>query len=116
MKLALTATAPKFDAPFERRFGRCAYFIVVDTETREWQALPNPATEARGGAGTQAAQFIANQGVTAVVSGRFGPNAYAALNAAGLQMYTAGQGSVDALFEEYLAGKLKSAGDAASSA
>jgi len=43
-----------------------------------------------GGAGTLAAQFAANQHVSSVISGDFGPNAYNALQAAGITMYLFG--------------------------
>ncbi len=72
------------------RFGRGAYFLVVDTDTLEWQAHPNPGVGASGGAGTLAAQFVANQKAKAVISGDFGPNAYEALQAAGVAMYLFG--------------------------
>jgi len=106
MKLAITGGTPQIETQLERRFGRCAYFIIVDTETRAWEAFPNPAAEARGGAGTQAAQFLANQGVEAVISGDFGPNAFTALDAASIQMYTAQEGQADTLVDDFLAERL----------
>jgi predicted Fe-Mo cluster-binding NifX family protein len=45
---------------------------------------------AAGGAGSQAAQFVAQQGADAVISGDFGPNAYIALAAAEIKMYLHG--------------------------
>ena len=86
MKLAITSSSTEFDAPLEARFGRCIYFIIVDSGTREFRALPNPAADSQHGAGTQAAQFIANQGVGAVISGSFGPNAFSVLESAGVKM------------------------------
>ena len=106
MKLAITGGTPQFDTQLERRFGRCAYVIIVDTETRAWESFPNPAAEARGGAGTQAAQFLANKGVEAVVSGDFGPNAFTALDAASIQMYSAQEGQAEALVDDFLAERL----------
>ncbi len=106
MKLAITGGIPQIETQLERRFGRCAYFIVVDTETRAWEAFPNPAADARGGAGTQAAQFLANQRVEAVVSGHFGPNAFAALDAASIHMYSAQEGQVETLVDDFLAERL----------
>ena len=86
MKIILTATSPNFDSEIEPRFGRAAYFVFVDVDTLEWQAYPNPGAGASGGAGTQAAQYIANQGAQAAVSGAFDPNAYNALKAVGIAM------------------------------
>ena len=107
MKVAISAVQPQFEGELERRFGRCAYFVVVDAETLEWESIPNPAVEARGGAGTQAAQFLANQGVQAVISGDFGPNAYAALETAGISIYKAQGGRVNEALEALLAEHLE---------
>ena len=107
MKVAISAAQPQFEAELERRFGRCAYFVLVDAETREWESFPNPAVDARGGAGTQAAQFLADQGVQVVISGDFGPNAYVALETAGIHMYTAREGQVSEALEAFLAERLE---------
>jgi predicted Fe-Mo cluster-binding NifX family protein len=90
MKLLITANAPELEAPVNPRFGRADYFVVVDAETLKWQAHPNPGVNAAGGAGAQAAQFVAQQAPTAVISGDFGPNAYLALAAAEIRMYLLG--------------------------
>lgn len=89
MKLAISVSGNRLDAPFDARFGRAAAFCIVDTESGKWQIFNNPALSASGGAGVQAAQFIVRQGVQAVVSGAFGPNAFDTLEAAGVAMYLA---------------------------
>ncbi len=107
MKLIVTATAPNFEAPVDPRFGRGAYFIVVDTDTMQWQAHQNQAVNAAGGAGSQAAQFVAQQGVEAVISGDFGPNAYIALAAGEVRMYLFGTSqTVSEAVANCVAGKL----------
>jgi len=109
MKIVISAISPDLDSGIDPRFGRAAYFIAVDTNTSKWQAYPNPAAEALGGAGTQAAQYIANQGVRVVVSGDFGPNACTALKAAGIGMYLLGTSqTVREAVENYRAGQLAS--------
>lgn len=90
MKLIITTASADIDADVDPRFGRAAYFLVADSDSQEWQAISNPAIHASGGAGIQAAQFIADQGCDAVVSGDFGPNAYNALKTAGMPMYLLG--------------------------
>jgi predicted Fe-Mo cluster-binding NifX family protein len=91
MKIVVTTTAPNIEADVDPRFGRSACLIVVDTDTMHWAAHPNPGAGASGGAGTLAAQFVADQGAEAAISGDFGPNAYRALEAAGVSMYVLGQ-------------------------
>ncbi len=108
MKLILSTTSAGLDASLDPRFGRCAYFLLIDPQTMEWQSLPNPALHSGGGAGVQAAQLAANHQCQAVVSGEFGPNAFDALAAAGIDMYKYGAlGSVQEVIEGYLAGTLE---------
>jgi predicted Fe-Mo cluster-binding NifX family protein len=87
MKIAISTTHETLDADFEPRFGRTAYFCIVDTDTGETASYPNPAIASTGGAGVQAAQFIAEQGVKVVISGNFGTNAYKALQAANIRTF-----------------------------
>ena len=90
MKIIITTVAPDIESEVDPRFGRGAYFLVVDSDALKWQAHPNPGVSAPGGAGSLAAQFVANQKAEAVISGDFGPNAYNALNAVGVSMYLFG--------------------------
>jgi predicted Fe-Mo cluster-binding NifX family protein len=108
MKLIITATAPEIEAPVDPRFGRGAYFVVVDTDTLKWQAHQNLGVSATGGAGSQAAQFAAQQGAAAVISGDFGPNAYQALAAAEIKMYLlGGSKTISEAVANFTAGKLE---------
>jgi predicted Fe-Mo cluster-binding NifX family protein len=107
MKVIISAINDKIDQAFNPRFGRSDYFILVETETKAWEALANPAASAAGGAGPQAVQFIAAKGVEAVISGRYGPSAFTALDAAGIKAYIAKQGTVSEVLEKFLADELE---------
>ncbi|OQX60996.1 MAG: hypothetical protein B6I38_02565 [Anaerolineaceae bacterium 4572_5.1] len=106
MKLAISSPDGKFDSKFSARFGRCAYFIFIDTETRAWEAKTNPAANARGGAGPQAVQFLSENGAEATITGRYGPNAFSAIEAAGIQAFEADSGTPEELLNKFLAGEL----------
>jgi predicted Fe-Mo cluster-binding NifX family protein len=107
MKIGITGINNSIEGPFNPRFGRSEYFLIIDTETGAWDGFPNPATYARGGAGPQAVQFIADKGVEAVVSGRFGPSAFTALEAAGIKVYIADhQGTVKEVLEKFQSDEL----------
>lgn len=108
MKLIITATSPDINGELEHRFGRAAHFLIVDLDSMEWQAVTNPALNTSGGAGIQAAQFVADQECDAVVSGNFGPNAYNALKTAGLPMYLFGSCQTPSeVIARYKAGQLE---------
>jgi predicted Fe-Mo cluster-binding NifX family protein len=109
MKIAISANSGDPDAAFSARFGRCRCFLVADPDLEDWQEVENPAIDAQGGAGTQVVQHLANLGVGAVISGRYGPNAYEALQAAGMDAYLADSGSPRQLLVDCQAGRLKPA-------
>lgn len=112
MKIIITASSGNIDQAFSPRFGRAEYFIQVDSETRDWEAFPNPANTASGGAGPQAVQFISQKGAEIVISGRYGPNAFSALAAVGIKAYIATTGSVNQVLQQFLDGQLEQAGGA----
>jgi predicted Fe-Mo cluster-binding NifX family protein len=108
MKLLITTTSPEINADLDARFGRGAFFLTVDSDTLAWHALPNPALNARGGAGVKAAQFITDQKYDAVISGAFGPNAYNALKTAGIPMYLFGScQSVQEVLQRFQSGEIE---------
>jgi predicted Fe-Mo cluster-binding NifX family protein len=109
MKIILTTTSPGLESDIDARFGRGAYFLLVDTDTLEWEAHPNPGVSASGGAGVQGAQFAVEHGAEAAISGDFGPNAYNALKAAGMSMYLFGScRTARETIEQFKAGQLTS--------
>jgi predicted Fe-Mo cluster-binding NifX family protein len=110
MKIVITAIAPDIDAQVDPRFGRGAYFLVVDADTLEWQAEANPAVNASGGAGVQAAQIVVQHGAQVAISGDFGPNAYEVLAAAGVEMFLTPAGeslTASEVLARYQRGELK---------
>ena len=108
MKIAVSATAPGLDAEVDPRFGRCQYFIIVDPQTMQFEALDNSNAMASGGAGISTAQTIASKGAEVVLTGNCGPNAYQTLSAAGIQVITGVSGRIKDAIEAFKAGKFQS--------
>ncbi|MCP2519568.1 NifB/NifX family molybdenum-iron cluster-binding protein [Candidatus Aminicenantes bacterium AC-708-M15] len=107
MKIAITSSGPDLESPVDPRFGRCAYFIFVDPETLEFEAIENPNVGAPGGAGIQSAQLVANKGVKAVLTGSCGPNAFQTLQAAGIEVIIGVAGTVKDAIQQYKSGTLR---------
>ena len=107
MKIAITATGNELESETDPRFGRCQYFIIVDSETGGFEAISNESAMASGGAGIQAAQTIIDKGVETVVTGNVGPNAFRTLNAAGVKIITGASGTVAEALEKFRSGELK---------
>lgn len=106
MKIAVTSTGPTLDDSVEARFGRCAYFLIIDPDTLEVEPLENPNVALGGGAGPQSAQLMANQGVSVVLTGNCGPNAFRTFGAANIQVITGVSGRVRDAVQQFSAGTL----------
>jgi predicted Fe-Mo cluster-binding NifX family protein len=116
MRIAVTANGADLDAPASPVFGRCTTYILVDTETMQYEAVANPAVSAGGGAGVQAAQFVIERGAQAVVTGNVGPNAFGVFRAGGIPVYLFKGGTVRQAVEAYKRGLLSSISGATVSA
>lgn len=110
MKICVSATGNNLDAQLDPRFGRCAYLVVVDSETMQYEAISNMAAGSMGGAGIQAAQMVADKGVKVVITGNVGPNAFGALSAAGIEIITGASGTIKEVIEKYKNGQLERTG------
>jgi len=110
MKICVTSTANSLDAQIDPRFGRCSYLIIVDSETMQFEAIPNAAAGAAGGAGIQATQTIASKGVKLLITGNVGPKAFQALSAAGIEIVTGSFGTVRDSVEKFKRGELSKTG------
>ncbi len=112
MKIAISSTGRDLDSQVDPRFGRCQYFIFLDPESMDFEVAENQGVAAMGGAGVQAAQLVAQKGVTALITGNLGPNAASALSASGIKIYFVSGGTVKEAAEAYKSGTLKEAGGA----
>jgi predicted Fe-Mo cluster-binding NifX family protein len=107
-KVAVSSQGKELESQVDPRFGRAAYFLVVDTDSMDFVVLDN--TQTRGmshGAGIQAAEMVSKAGATALLSGVVGPKAWSALEAAGVAIIQDAKGTVAEAVEDFKNGKLK---------
>lgn len=104
MKIAVSAGGPSLDDPVDPRFGRCVCFLIVDSGTLEFEVIDNSSKNLSGGAGIEAAQRVADQGVSHVLTGTCGPNAEKVLAAAGIRIVDGCGGSVREAIERFRSG------------
>ena len=96
---------------FHLKFGRCDSFtfITVDNnEITEVKVIKNYAADEQGGAGTQSAKIIKDNGGNKLIVSRLGPNASKALSSLNIKTF---QGpdqkiTIKELMNLYLDGKL----------
>jgi len=108
MKIAVSAAGPSIEDPVDPRFGRCACFLIIDTGTLDFEVIENSSKNLGGVAGIEAAQRVAGQGVTHVLTGRCGPNAEKVLSAAGIRIVDGCEGTVREAVERFRSGSASS--------
>jgi len=107
MKICITAEGDGLDAKVDPRFGRCKYFIFVDTETLQFEAVENGNAFGMGGVGVQSGQLVAKNQAKVVLTGKVGPNASQTLEAAGIEVALDVAGNVKEAIEKYKQGEYK---------
>ena len=106
MKIAVSSSGQDLEAQLDPRFGRCSYFLIIDTDDMSFDVFENENAALGGGAGIQAAQFVASKNVKAVVTGNCGPNAMQVLSASGVRTYVGQKGTIKNVLEKFKNGQL----------
>jgi predicted Fe-Mo cluster-binding NifX family protein len=102
MKIAVAAMGGSLDAQVAEQFGRCRWFVVVESGALGFEAFLNPASTMAGGAGPAAVRELVRRGAQVVLAGAFGPKAQQAMDAAGLR-HAEASGKVRAVAAEWAA-------------
>ena len=87
MKIAISAAGQNKESLMDRRFGRCDYFLIYDTETEEFRTIKNNGVSSGGGAGIAAASQVIEEDVSAIITGNLGPNAFELIEKSGIKAY-----------------------------
>ena len=111
MKVCITAKDATEKAEVDPRFGRCAHFCFYDTEKDTYSFERNSFTHETGGVGVQASQHLVTNGVSALLTGQVGPNAFKVLEAAEIPVYTDITGTVAEAAAQYKSGNLEATGE-----
>jgi len=109
LRIAVTSTGKEPESEVDQRFGRAAYFVIVDTETMDCSVFENDSLVAGSGAGISSARAIAGAGVQSVLTGNCGPDAERVLRSAGVRLYTGLTGTVAEVVDLFRKGTLKEA-------
>lgn len=86
MKVAITSTGNNLESKLDQRFGRCAYFIIYDSESGGIEFIPNPNKDVQAGAGPASVQLVASRKVNKIISGEFGIKIKSLLDSLKIQM------------------------------
>jgi predicted Fe-Mo cluster-binding NifX family protein len=92
MKIAIPTDQPSIASKAGQSFGRAAYFLIYDTDSKAIRSLENHAAASQGGTGVKAAQIIVDSGADVLLTPRCGGNAAAVLLAASIKLYKTSDG------------------------
>jgi len=108
MKICVCANGPETESQISAVFGRCSYFLIIDSETGKAKTVPNSALQAGQGAGVAASRIVVSEKAEAAICGNFGPNAFSVLQMAGVEIYPGVFGlTVAQAVEKYQKGELR---------
>ena len=108
MNIAITSEGKDLDSKVDPRFGRAAYFIIVDPETMAFEVVENSQSlDLPQGAGIQAGKTIVDQKVDVLLTGNCGPKAFKVLQTAGVKVMTGVAGQVRDVLLQFKNNELK---------
>ena len=109
MKIAISSTNNNLEGEVDGRFGRCNYFLIIETkenQIKDFKAIENTAKEQAGGAGISAGEIVAKQNVDAVITVNLGPRAFSVFEQFKIKIYQ-GNGKIKDVVQKFLGGKLE---------
>lgn len=107
LKIGFSVTDNKVSCVLDSRFGRCPYFMIVDTADNSKKWVENKGILAEGGAGIVAANQLVDLNLDIVITGNLGPNAWKVFQAANLKAYKTANIEIDKILADYKNGILE---------
>lgn len=110
-KIALCIAEDKKPAPLDKRFGRSAFFYILEAGSGEiLEKTPNPHCNDSQGAGIATVQMLSEKGVQAFIAPHLGPKAADLCDKLGIVVYDQGEtGTLEELWALWLEGRLSPA-------
>jgi len=106
VKIAISADGPNLEARVGHKLGTSQYLLVVEVETGDYEAVPNPGASGQKGTGIQSVLLAVSKGVNTIVTGYCSPAIAGQLKASGIEVLTDVSGTVGEVIEKYKMGKL----------
>lgn len=75
MKLAIALKENNYNSSVDERFGRAPFFIIVDSDTKEFEIIENEAKDEATGAGLKAVKNLLKYEIDTIIAGEIGPKA-----------------------------------------
>ena len=106
MKVAISADGKGLESTVHQRFGRCPFFLLVETDDMTVDVLENRHADLSTGAGIQAAGMLVSNGAKAVITGNCGPKAMQVFAETGVPAILNQHGVIREVVEKFKNGSL----------
>jgi predicted Fe-Mo cluster-binding NifX family protein len=101
MKIAIAADGMDLSAEVGHKLGASQYLIIVDLDSGDFEAVPNPGASGQRGAGMQAVVLAISRDVKAVLTGYCSPAVQKQFKANGIEVLVGVSGVVRDVIEKY---------------
>lgn len=107
MKVAISADGADLEARVAHKFGTSQYLVIVDLDSGDLEAVPNPGASGQRGAGMQAVVLVISKDVKTVLAGYCSPAVRHHLTTNGIELISGLSGTVGELVKSYRKGDLQ---------
>lgn len=102
MIVAVCSEGESLDSYVSDDFGHAPFFLMVDTDTLDYNVVVNEYMDSLEGAGVAVAKALADFGLDAVLCGGIGPHGVKILNDAGIIISADEDGTVEQCITDFL--------------
>ncbi|MEA1871797.1 MAG: NifB/NifX family molybdenum-iron cluster-binding protein [Chloroflexota bacterium] len=107
MKIAISADGANLEAKVAQKFGISKYLVIIDLDSGDFEAVPNPGVSEQRGAGIQAVMVAISKDARTVLTGWCSPAVHHQLTTNGIEVISGLSGTVGELVEKYRKGDLQ---------
>ncbi len=101
MLIGVLAEGDNLESYVAEDFGHAPFFLIVDSNTLDYQVVVNEFVNAVEGAGMKVADAIVSLKVDAVITGGIGPHGYDTLTNAGITVAFDEEGTVEECVNDF---------------
>ena len=86
-RIAVASNSKDATSSISNKAGKCPYYLIFNSTGELIEVISNPYKDAQRGAGQQAADFLANEGVTLIIAETFGDKMIGAMRSNGTDYF-----------------------------
>ena len=102
MRIIAVSDGESLDSYVAEDFGHAPFFLLVDSDTKDYHVIVNEYADSMQGAGIAVANAIVSLGVDAVITGGIGSHGYQILEKAGIMVAMDEEGIIEDCIDDFM--------------